>query len=302
MKHWSDYEPVGRTFDPGTARALIEPLFRETASMIIDLAARRALSMVIQRLFKAEYGNWVELWVWSVRDGGLVQADYSPEHSILSKDVFGYATVERVVAAFSEWWSVLNELSSAFASIREATSGFPTNRAASYAATRLLPFVLQRTNADDAWYGTFSQVLIWYLESAGYSNRQIKSAVNQVVEGRFESWIEPEESLSQITCAEIGESVALAANTKDEPQAKPAEMPDATAAWLQVRERGAAHYWLGNLPNLVNRDGHRVFIQGPERLRDPIRAQRMQEALDACRASAHRGEPLTFARLGPNPV
>ena len=47
----------------------------------------------------------------------------------------------------------------------------------------------------------------------------------------------------------------------------------------------------------VRGDSHRRWIDGPERARDPARADRMRAALDACRASARRGDRLTFDRL-----
>ncbi|MCX5124196.1 Fic family protein [Streptomyces sp. NBC_00193] len=70
---------------------------------------------------------------------------------------------------------------------------------------------------------------------------------------------------------------------------------DALAAWCKVREqvdwRSAAS--VGPAPVRPAVDGLAAWIDGPVRLRDPDRADRLLAAMTLSRVAASRGEPLT---------
>jgi hypothetical protein len=183
------------------------------------------------------------------------------------------------------------DLGQRFARLREAAAGRSLEEAVERAAAALLPAVVERAQAEDAWYATFQQVLSWYLESSGLDPADVRGAVKRVVSGRFASWCAPSEEEAARACAALGVEVARAA------AAARADTPvDGLAAWLSIRDRIRPAAAPGRIVP-VRRDGHRLYIDGPERDRDPRRAERMAAALDACRESARRGEALTFERL-----
>jgi hypothetical protein len=66
-----------------------------------------------------------------------------------------------------------------------------------------------------------------------------------------------------------------------------------------MQQRRLIEWGRGRLyaPDPVRRDGHCAYIETVDATRDPIRAARMLRALEACRASARRGERLSFESL-----
>jgi prophage maintenance system killer protein len=297
---WSDVDPEGRPFDPAPAREIAAE--RILGALEGDPARRslapgrnrESLEESIDRALIAAYGAWAAGWCWATSEpggGGPVHGWCCADHSLLNEDDrSATASIDRVVAALAEWRAFLEELASVFAALHVATADLAIGDAVEHAAACLLPIIIQRTSTYDAWYATFAYVLDWYLESAGHDPDVVCPVVSKVIDGRFKSWVEPDAEAARTACAELGYKVALAAED-------PPMRPDALAAWRSVRADAfePAPAPRGREP--VRHDAHRRYIDGPERARDPGRAARMAAALDACRASARRDEPLTFDRL-----
>jgi hypothetical protein len=288
---WCDLDPTGRAFDPAPARALIGALLSGARSKDQD---RDASESGVDRALLAEYGAWASGWCWAASEpggGGPVRGWCCAQHSLFrADDADAMASVDRVVAALCEWRAFLEELAALFAELRGLASGASIEEGVEYAAGALLPLIVARTSAEDAWYSTFGRVLGWYLESAGQDPARFHAAVASLVAGRFQSWVEPEIEVGQAACAELGREIARIAAQRDAP-------PDALAAWRAMRRRAYAHATPDETHDPVLVDGHLRFIDRVDRARDPLRADRLLAALQACRASARDHESLTFERL-----
>src|SRR5262249_55544730 len=144
------------------------------------------------------------------------------------------ASVDRVVAAMTEWWEFLCELSKLFAELRALATALPLDVGVERAASRLLTLVVQRTSASDAWYGTFERVLCWYLESAGVDADALGRRLVDMISGRFSSWCEPSEDSARAACAEIGCKVSQLVGTTD--------VQDSLSVWRVVRREAFNHH------------------------------------------------------------
>jgi len=296
---WYDVDPSGRAFDPGAARRIAEAQILGAVGGgprsrgKLGQNGREALQESIDRALVAEYGAWAAGWSWAASEGGgggPVRGWCCAPHSLLRDGEDAAASVERVVAALAEWQAFLEEIGTEFAALHRATADLPMDEGVERAAARLLPLVVEQTRTEDAWYATFEQVLSWYLESAGHDPDAFRAAVRAVVSGRFASWSEPDTETARAACAELGYEVALAVAAPPAPR-------DALAAWRAVRDGAFKNAPAPRARDQVRVDGHQRYIDGSDRARDPMRAERMTRALAACRASARRDEELTFERL-----
>lgn len=285
---WSDLDPTNRSFDAGPARTVAEECV---------LGGVRDPSLVeasLDRALLAEYGAWAAGWRWATSEpggGGPVRGWCCPRDSILRSDDPGpTTTADRAVGALREWHGFLCDLAEIFRALRDATAAMPIEQAVEHAAGRLLPVVLERTSNEDAWYQTFARVLRWYLESAGHPPERVQEAVDGVVEGRFESWVAPNDQTGRATCSELGREVAQSLLADFGPR-------DALSAWIEIRTSAFTHPPSAGPQDPVRFDAHRRYIEGPERTRDPERSRRLMAALEACRSSATKGRPLTLDRL-----
>ncbi len=287
---WRVVDPTGRAFDPVRARqvatALIMPA---TGTPAID---RRALEAAIDHALAAAYGAWVIGWTWAPTepgDGGPVRGWCCAEHSLcVDSRGAAEASIEAVVNAVTDWWRILCALAARFDALHAATANVPADRAIEHAAAALLPDVIAWTGTEDAWHRTFETILGWYLEAGGWDPAQTRPAVRAVIDGRFESWVEPSADVAQAACAAVGAAVARL----DE-----GGVHDAIDAWRRIRGSAFA-IELGEPPAApVIDDGHARYIRTIDRPRDAVRADRLTAALTAARASAVAGEPLTLARL-----
>lgn len=290
---WQDLDPSTHPFDVTRARAVVTELILAAAGDVHAHADRAALVRALGEALVAAFGPWAIGWRWAASEpggGGPVRAWCCTPHSVLrDDDPDAQATVERVVASVADFRGYLEALAGIFAELHEVAGDAPLGEAVELAAAQILPLVVERTSGEDAWYQTFEKALVWYLESAGIEGGAVHEAVRAVVSGLFHSWIVPDDDLVPAACAEIGQRVAEAAES--------GPVRDVLRIWCSLRQRAFA----GLLPDpprgVVRVDGHGRFIHGAERTRDPQRAERMSAALDVCRASAHRGEALTFERL-----
>ena len=295
---WADVDPTGRPFDPAPAAAIA--LRHVRAAVGGDLGRRTPIAGVerddveaaIARELVVAYGPWAAAWSWSPSepgDGGPVPGWCCARDSVLADgDRDARATIERVVAAVTALRALLEELAARFAELRAAAAGLPLERGVEHAAAALLPLVLERTGAEDAWYRTFCRFLAWYVETLG-GEPEALAVIDDVVGGRFASWITPDAGVAAEACRALGDAVGRA--LVDE------AVDDAQPAWRALRGHA---FGAGPSPGArveVSGDAHRAFIDHVDRARDPVRAERMLAALAACRASAARGEPLTFDRL-----
>jgi hypothetical protein len=304
MLRWEELDPARRGFDPSLARAAALEVVRDavggdfTRNQPTAGLERDAIERQLESVLYGRYGAWIAGWNWAASEpggGGPICAWCCDDHSILRyeeldtdlSDAGALPTVDRVVAAVAEWHSFLDELAHTFAELRDATANLGVADRTEHAAARLVALVIERTGAEDAWYGTFVTLLRWFLESCGLETDE--QALHAIVGGRFHSWVAPAPETVRTVTAALGGTVAAGG-------AAPATC-DALATWFGARARAFTTEWPDAVRRAVPVDAHRAFIESHDRRRDPDRAARMHAALDACRASARRDEPLTFDRL-----
>lgn len=307
--HWKDVAPSKRgPFDPSQARTLALEVTRAAASAVkkLDAVDRVKTAAALDRAFLAAYGAWVAGWDWAASEpggGGPIKGWCCERDSILRKDDLAAAdpvaaSAERAARAVIEWNDFLIELESLFRELTPAESadGTPSSsdiaRDVERAAGRLVTLVVTRTGAEDAWYATFARLLDWYIESRGIDGAS--ALVAEVASGRFSSWVAPDEATTQQACADIANAVANASRGE-----RAGAATDALALWLEMRSTAFSSFQSARASAYepIRADGHRGYIHKFDRARDPERADAMEVALDACRASAERGEDLTFDRL-----
>ncbi|MCY1069276.1 Fic family protein [Nannocystis sp. RBIL2] len=296
---WSDVDPAGHEFDLEPARRIVERLVQATVAdrgaswRAVPQKVRDALIEQFDREFVGEYGAWASGWHWAASEpggGGPVRGWCCSRDSLFRRDdPDPQATVERVVAALGEWQQYLVDLAATFADLYQETADLPLADQVERAAARLLPLVVERTGAEDAWYDTFTRALLWCLESFGRAGRDVQRAVEHVVGGHFSSWCAPDPAAAREACTQLGLAVADAARESDT-----APRPDALAAWLETRVTAFRDPPRSRRRTPLHHDGHLLFIEQRDRPRDPVRADRMLAALTACRAHARSGDPLTF--------
>jgi Fic/DOC family len=279
---WTDVDPATHAYDRVAAHATIRECFGH--GLLPPAADRREdLEARITRALVAGLGSWAGGWNWSSSEpggGGPVGEYCCAEHSL---------TFGKVVAALDDWRSFLEQTGSLFTKIR-ADAPRPDPSQVERAAAQILPLIVERTGASDAWYHTFATVLTWFLDFAGYDPAVIGPAVHETISGRFSSWVEPSEELAAQTAKELDWAVRTVLTA--------APMTgDALRDWLAVRARAFQMPLPPRERDPVRHDGHARFIEGAERERDLVRARRMGEALQACRSSAGRQETLTFDLL-----
>lgn len=311
---WVDVDPSARPpLDLARTAQLLRPLVA-AAAKLRGPGFREALVCALHRELLIAFGPWVAGWTWSASEpggGGPVHGWCCADHSLfpVAEDPAGgpradladrdddpvTASTARVIAALEDWQRCLEELAALFDEIHGKHKLPPPGgtrsqieRGVEVAASRVLPWVIARTHAEDAWYSTFTKLLAWYVESAGYDLELARDVIAETIDGKFLSWMEPDAPVATATCGEIGRAIAGMAQSTDE--------RDATAAWRLARPRAFA-----NLEKVVHvpvrADGHRRYIEERDRDRDPDRAERMLAALELCRDSARRGMSLTFDQM-----
>jgi hypothetical protein len=154
---WSDVDPTKHPFDIARVRSIV-------GSIVVAQGDDEALEHAIDRVLHAEFGAWIGGWRWCTRDGGPVTEAFSWWSPSLHKSTRPARQVLRVLAAIADWRGYLEELGRLFAEVR---GGSDLASSVERAAALLLPVVVARTGASDAWYRTLSTSLAWYLESSG---------------------------------------------------------------------------------------------------------------------------------------
>jgi hypothetical protein len=200
------------------------------------------------------------------------------------------ASVDRVVAALEEWRSFLEDLARSFARLRQSTASLPLGEALERAAGQLLPAVVERTGAEDAWYATFEQMLGLVSRGGGGRSRDAPERAPPDRVGALPQLDCARPGDRRETCGEIGRAVAHAMTA-------PTVARDALAAWRAVRGSAFSNPPRQGEHERIRIDGHLLYINKVERARDPERAERMTAALNAARESARRDAPLTLESL-----
>jgi hypothetical protein len=188
-------------------RAAITAVVAEYASMFGADPLRGQIEDAIHYAILESAGPWAWGWRWSASEpggGGPVRGWCCGNHSVFrTGDRDPSATVDRAVAAVVDWRAVLVALDATFAMCRAETASLPLAKEIELVASRLLPFVIERTGAEDAWYQTLSRTLIWYLEAAGVTDEAVDELIADTIAGRFESWVAPDEATGRAACAEL---------------------------------------------------------------------------------------------------
>lgn len=291
---WDDLDPAAHPWDPQNARAAVEQLVGEAASVPSSKRDLGALELALDRAFAIAHGAWSGGWRWAATEpggGGPVRGYCCARDSLFRGGEKAGETTARVLAAMADWRLYLEECAALFAGLRTETYDLAIARAVERAAARILPLVVGRTNGEDAWYATFATTLVWYLESAGYDRARVRDVVHAVTRGRFESWIVPADDVAALAYVELGERV------NDLEVMRAPEPRDALAEWMGIRFSAFANLPEPRAMSAVRVDGHDVFVERLDRARDPVRAERMSAALVLARDTARRGVPLTFDQL-----
>lgn len=285
---WIDVDPATHPFDASIAEAIVEARLPAVLGRSPEHDDRRMLvGDAIDRALLAAYGPWIAGWRFAAESGGFVKSYCCSAHSLVGPRA---RVATRIVGAVREWRYRLEHLAREFDAIRRETGGKPIAEAVSWAAARLLPLVLEWTEANDAWYGTYERVLAWYLEPDVADPNRATAVVREAIGGRFHSWIEPSDEVRAAVIESVAEDVER--ELRDGPP-----VVDALDVWTRHREAVGWDRERLYAPDPVRRDGHRAYIESVDSVRDPVRAARMLRALEECRASARRVESLTFERL-----
>lgn len=216
---WEEVDPGRQPFDPSTALAVVQalpsartvpsrPQGEGWAGRMHHWSSTQGSgwTAAITTELVAGYGPWVIGWRWAHGEGdvggGPVSAWCCPQHSITTPP----ETVVRVAQALVEWRAWIEELDGLFASYLPSPITAPVDERLQVwerAVGQIVTLVVERTEADDTWYGHCAQVLTWFLARAGVGDAA--ALVDEAIGGRFESWVAPEEQL----VVEVAARVAL---------------------------------------------------------------------------------------------
>jgi hypothetical protein len=300
---WTDVDPTARSCDAAPARAIAERFVDELSELLAESPAKPPVDAPdvreraeddLDSALIAAYGAWIAGWRWASSEpggGGPVRAWCCAPHSLLPEVELDSGATEReapdlsvlrVVAAVRDWRAFLERLNALFAELPEPR-GESKARDVEHAAARILPFVVERTSTEDAWYSTFELVLEWFFESKGQA---VEPYVHEVIGGRFHSWTQPAPEIAAAVCRDLGNRFG-----EERP---PVPATDATAEWLAIRGTAFDLFTPRVERPLSEDDAHRRFIDGPERARDPVRAECMRTALELARTWADSPLPLGF--------
>ena len=273
---WRDVAPEKRRFDELRATQIVSELLREWVNPDPERFGVHYLETCVDLVLVQNFGVWISGWR-SSSDGGPVTSslnlDDSPSQQVLS-----------VTAAVKQWRSFLDGMDQMIAKLPFSTTE-NVELQVERAAARLIPMILKKTEAQDAWYNTVALALNWYLEAHGFGGPESRAAVRRTFSAQFQNGVEaaPEQQLKG--SQKVGKVVADLAK-------KEKVVIDCLERWLEGRESQEAYF--EHFPTVyppLRSDGHAVYIKQKER------DDRMWSALHACRRWAETSEPLTLAVL-----
>jgi hypothetical protein len=211
---WKEISTQNTIFDPAALRPRLEEILTQLVSAHARTPAkgkRRPRWEEVRLLNDAivdTYGPWASGWCFSCGEGGgggVVDATKwcCPEHSLFPK---GYSVdqvgehADRILRALGDWRDHLCRLGELFKAVERPVDPAGAQLALRKAVARLVTWVIEATGCDDAWYAYLERTLSWLLEHLGLDPGQARAVVDQVVKGRFESWIQPQPGeLEQMT-------------------------------------------------------------------------------------------------------
>jgi len=287
---WDEIDPATHPFDTTGLRGVVKRTLAPYELPGEGTSAHRDLAEeAMTRALVVEYGAWVMCWTWASSEpggGGPVSSWCCGNHSL---DTDRMTAEERVVTAVLEWRGVLERLEVEFSTLHRECAGLSDGETAMRGAARLLPLILEWTTCQDAWYGTVSTILAWFLEPRRNDRDRTDTVIREAIRGLFNSHTEPSERERADAIGAIG--VRIDADTAREPERDALVSWRRTRGWVQWIEATAP------LRPRTPRDGHLAFIESHDRAQAPLRAARMKEALERARGSVVRGDALTFALL-----
>ncbi|WP_329043433.1 Fic family protein [Streptomyces sp. NBC_00178] len=250
----------------------------------------------MSRALVLHYGRWVAGWRWSNDEGdvggGPVSHWCCPRDSVSTPD----ETLDRVVAAVTEWRDWLESLAGRFEAYPLVLADVEDQRILwECAARNLIIQVTDRTGCGSGWYGHCRQVLTWFLTHWGVAPDVAGELVDKAIGGRFLSWTGPDTAL----VTDVAERLSLSLRS-DDGERPTARRPDHLREWLTVRGTvpwPAAPDTRTDGPAPPSRDGAAEDIRTFDAAVDPARADGMLAALALVRADAARGATLDFELL-----
>ena len=269
---WADVAPEKRRFDELRASQMVSEQLRVHDRSHDKEYGSHFLESCLDQLLVQEFGVWISGWR-SGEEGGPVLTELRREDPPVRQTLC-------VMARIREWRYFLEAVDSLISNYPLSSRG-GIGRGVQKAAARLIPLVLQRTRAQNAWYRTCALALNWYLEAFGAGSRKSREVIRQTLSGQFDSWVQPSVASQNEAVRQVSEAVASI-----EPVAEP---EDCLAHWLEVREPPERQfaYYPEEYPPLRG-DGHFRYIR--EREKD----NRMLEALREARQWARGERALTL--------
>lgn len=148
------------------------------------------------RALVERFGRWTTGWRWAHDEGDLGGGPVGSWCCTRDSMTTPEETLTRVTDALCEWREWLEILAERFDRHRLDTVR-PEDRPWAWerAATHLINHCVDRTGGGDAWYSHCSQVLTWFLTRWGVDEQTARARVAHAIDGRFESWIGPDQRL-----------------------------------------------------------------------------------------------------------
>ncbi|MFI0353039.1 hypothetical protein [Actinomadura sp. 9N407] len=216
---WDEVDPQRHPFDAVRAAEVVaglgpasrvpsRPAGPAADSTVIAWSHQAGQAWVeeMTRALAERYGRWALGWRWALDEGGLgggpVGSWCCPRDSITTPA----ETLTRVVASLVEWRDWLEDLAERFERFPLDIGGPEEDRRLVWerGAAHLVTVVVDRTGAGDAWYGHCRLVLTWFLTRWDVPRHRAAQLVDEAIDGRFESWIEP----SRVAVADVAERLA----------------------------------------------------------------------------------------------
>lgn len=255
-----------------------------------DTCTREETERVLTHALLDRFGLWIAGWNWAASEpggGGPITSWCCGDDSIRGAgETDDEPTVARVVGSILEWIDFIAALSNRFEELQGELEGLKLAETTERAASSLLPWILQQTEATDAWYATFSSTLSWFLQSQGHASEAALQAVHEVASGVFDSWIIPSSDQNEQACADLGKAVGAAPADDDD--------IDVLAVWERQRKKVHGYELASWEKGPAIADAHREYVQRVDRARCELRADGLLAALDNARAWAQTSAPLMF--------
>ena len=246
----------------------------------------------LQPAITSSCGEWADYWTFGSSADSYGYFYVRPPYPTMQP------TVDLFVTDVKRWQKLLLELEDEFAHLRSRCGGYALCEHLEVAIAALLrhcPAFCTDVSwhvGFEMWYSPFSDLVSWYLSSAGLeeSNVDVLNCVSNAILG-FRSYQCPADT-ALVVAQQVADRFHLDFSKLD-----------STADWLRSRSaltemssRLAANSKTGSqLPACL--DTHLRFIEAVDGARDLARAQRMKDALAACRKAAKAGKTLSLDLL-----